>query len=243
VLLYLHGGGFVIGGLETHDSLCRQLALRSGGAVLALDYRLAPGAPLSGRGGRHLGRAALAGRAGAAALGLDGSAWPWAATAPAARWPPWRPACPRHRPAAGAATADHARHRRPCRHAVAPAVRQRLPARRGMPSLVLRPHIDHHHRSDWRFAPLLADDLDGVAPACVLLAECDPLVDEGLAYADRLRMPPACRWSWSWCAALTHDFIKMGRALKEAGQAQQAAADACALPGQALRNEHHEPNP
>ena len=29
-MLYLHGGGFVIGGLETHDSLCRQLALRSG---------------------------------------------------------------------------------------------------------------------------------------------------------------------------------------------------------------------
>ena len=42
VMLYLHGGGFVIGNLETHDSLCRQLALRSGGAVLALDYRLAP---------------------------------------------------------------------------------------------------------------------------------------------------------------------------------------------------------
>ncbi|MFY9510941.1 MAG: alpha/beta hydrolase fold domain-containing protein, partial [Rubrivivax sp.] len=42
LLLYLHGGGFVIGSLETHDSLCRQLALRSGGAVVALDYRLAP---------------------------------------------------------------------------------------------------------------------------------------------------------------------------------------------------------
>jgi acetyl esterase len=41
-LLYLHGGGFTIGGLETHDSLCRQLALRSGAAVVALDYRLAP---------------------------------------------------------------------------------------------------------------------------------------------------------------------------------------------------------
>ena len=42
VTLYLHGGGFTIGNLETHDSLCRQLALRSGAAVLALDYRLAP---------------------------------------------------------------------------------------------------------------------------------------------------------------------------------------------------------
>ena len=42
VLLYLHGGGFTIGGLGTHDSLCRQLAVRSGAAVLSLDYRLAP---------------------------------------------------------------------------------------------------------------------------------------------------------------------------------------------------------
>ncbi len=42
VLLYLHGGGFVIGSLQTHDSLCRQLARRSGAAVVALDYRLAP---------------------------------------------------------------------------------------------------------------------------------------------------------------------------------------------------------
>src|SRR5574337_1949786 len=41
-MLYLHGGGFVVGSLETHDSLCRQLARRSGGAVVALDYRLAP---------------------------------------------------------------------------------------------------------------------------------------------------------------------------------------------------------
>ena len=39
---YLHGGGFTIGSIDTHDSLCRQLALRSGVAVLSLNYRLAP---------------------------------------------------------------------------------------------------------------------------------------------------------------------------------------------------------
>jgi hypothetical protein len=136
---------------------------------------------------RHLGRAALAGRQGAQRLGLDGSGWPSAATAPAARWPRWRDPRPRHRPAAGAAAADHARHRGTCRHAVAPAVRQRLPARRRAIEWFFDHYIDRHHRSDWRFAPLKADDLDGVAPACLLLAECDPLVDEGLAYADRLR--------------------------------------------------------
>ena len=41
-LLFLHGGGFVLGGLESHDNICRHLAAASGASVLALDYRLAP---------------------------------------------------------------------------------------------------------------------------------------------------------------------------------------------------------
>ena len=42
LLLYLHGGGFTIGSIATHDILCRELARLSGCAVLSLDYRLAP---------------------------------------------------------------------------------------------------------------------------------------------------------------------------------------------------------
>ena len=42
LVLFLHGGGFVIGDLDTHDRACRRLAARSGAAVLALDYRRAP---------------------------------------------------------------------------------------------------------------------------------------------------------------------------------------------------------
>ena len=41
-LLFLHGGGYVLGGLESHDSLCRSLALGTPCNVLAIDYRLAP---------------------------------------------------------------------------------------------------------------------------------------------------------------------------------------------------------
>ncbi|HEY7273082.1 MAG TPA: alpha/beta hydrolase, partial [Actinoplanes sp.] len=45
VLVYAHGGGWVMGDLETHDGLCRHLVRASGWSVLAVDYRLAPEAP------------------------------------------------------------------------------------------------------------------------------------------------------------------------------------------------------
>ena len=45
VLVFAHGGGWVMGDLETHDGLCRHLARASGWAVLAVDYRLAPESP------------------------------------------------------------------------------------------------------------------------------------------------------------------------------------------------------
>ena len=86
-------------------------------------------------------------------------------------------------------------------------------------------YIDHADRSDWRFAPLNAPDLDGVAPACVVLAECDPLVDEGVAYADRLRAAGVAV-ELELYRGVTHDFIKMARELDEAVAAQDAIAAA-----------------
>ena len=82
-------------------------------------------------------------------------------------------------------------------------------------------YIPPEYRHDWRFAPMEVDDLDGVAPACVVLAECDPLVDEGVGYADRLRAV-GVRVDLELFRGMTHDFIKMGRMIKEAGLAQDA---------------------
>ena len=71
VLVYAHGGGWVMGGLDTHDGLCRALVAASGWAVVAVDYRLAPQHPYPAA-VDDVGRALAWLRAGgAAALGLD----------------------------------------------------------------------------------------------------------------------------------------------------------------------------
>jgi acetyl esterase len=80
-------------------------------------------------------------------------------------------------------------------------------------------------REDWRFAPLRAPDVEGVAPAWVGLAECDPLVDEGIDYADKLRAAGVAV-DLEIYRGVTHEFIKMGRAIPEARQAHADAAAA-----------------
>lgn len=83
-------------------------------------------------------------------------------------------------------------------------------------------------RDDWRFAPLDAPDapdLEGVAPVWLGLAECDPLVDEGLMYADRLRAA-GVPVDLEIYRGMTHEFIKMGRVIDLALQAHADAARA-----------------
>ena len=225
VLLYLHGGGFVIGSLETHDSLCRQLAHRSGAAVLALDYRLAPEhrfptaaddawAALrwlvaeGGSLGLEVRRPAVGGDSAGGTLAAVCALRARDAGLPLALQLLITPGT--------AARTDSTSHRM-FGHGFL------------LDAATIAWFFDHYiappARHDWRFAPLEAPDVDGVAPACVILAECDPVVDEGLAYAGRLRAA-GVPVQLALYRGLTHDFIKMGRALHEAGEAQQAAADA-----------------
>jgi len=227
VLLYLHGGGFTIGNLETHDSLCRQFALRSGAAVIALDYRLAP---------EHrfptavddcwAALQAVAQPAAAARLGLDTTRLAVggdsaggtlaAVCALMARDAGLKLALQVLITPGTIAHADTPSHTRFAhgflldRQAVA---------------WFFDNYIDVADRTDWRFAPALAPEHEGVAPACLVIAECDPLVDEGVAYGDILRAAGVAVDLEIW-RGMTHDFIKMGRMLPEAAQAQQAIADA-----------------
>jgi acetyl esterase len=86
-------------------------------------------------------------------------------------------------------------------------------------------YIDEAQRSDWRFAPFNADDVEGVAPAWIGLAECDPVVDDGIQYADKLRLA-GVPVDLEIYRGVIHEFVKMGRAIPEAVQAHADAAAA-----------------
>ena len=79
--------------------------------------------------------------------------------------------------------------------------------------------------ADWRFAPLHADDVSGVAPLWLGLAECDPIVDDSLLWADKLRAAGVAV-EVELYHGVVHEFIKLGRIMPEAQQALQDAAQA-----------------
>lgn len=225
VLLYFHGGGFTIGSLETHDSLCRQLALRSGCAVIALDYRLAP---------EHRFPAAVDDcfavmkwlPDAAQSLGLDGTrlavggdsaGGTLAAVCALQARDLGQPLALQLLITPGTtAHADTASHK---------LFSQGFLLDASSIQWFFDHYIDYHHRKDWRFAPLLAPDHADLAPAALILAECDPLVDEGVAYGDLLRSQ-GVPVQLELYRGVTHDFIKMGRTIPEALLALDACADA-----------------
>jgi acetyl esterase len=232
-LLYFHGGGFTIGSVDTHDILCRELSRLAGCAVVSVDYRLAP---------HHRFPVAV------------NDAWDslqWLASHGAALHVDTARIAVGGDSAGGTLAAVCAIMARDARLPVAlqllfypgTAAWNDAPSQqRYAEGLVLgRAHIDWFFaqyiapadREDWRFAPLNAPDVEGVAPAWLGLAECDPLVDDGVAYADKLRLA-GVPVELEIYRGVTHEFIKMGRAIP---QARQAHADAARALAQALQSE------
>ncbi len=191
VLVYLHGGGFVIGSLETHDALCRSLANAAECAVLSVDYRLAPEHPFPAavedayaavewiaEHGEHVGvdtdRIAVGGDSAGANLSAavtlmtqdrDGPDLAHQALIyPAVNSPDVGPEFESYEENAEGYFLET----------------------ESMQWFVERYVQDEIHLRNEYFAPLLADDLSGVPPASIVTAEFDPLRDEGYAYADRL---------------------------------------------------------
>ncbi len=225
-LVYFHGGGFTIGSIATHDILCRQLASLSGCAVVSVGYRLAPEHLFptavydawDALQWLHRQCAGLQLDAKRIAVGGDSAGGTLAAVcAIFARDAGLKLALQLLFYPGTAAHADTASHRR---FASGFVIDQELIAW----------FFDHYLRSpadreDWRFAPLNAPDVEGVAPAWIGLAECDPLVDEGVAYADKLRAA-GVPVDLEIYRGVTHEFIKMGRVIPEALLAHADAARA-----------------
>lgn len=226
VLLYLHGGGFTIGSVATHDTLCRELVFQAGCAVVSLDYRLAP---------EHKFPTAINDAWDALqwlhqqgqTLGLDSSCM---AVGGDSAGGTLAAACALLARDAGLplqlqlliypGTCAHQDTDSHLRYATGLVLE-----REGIHWFFNHYVRDAADREDWRFAPLLAPDVEGVAPAFFCLAELDPLVDEGVQYADMLRMADV-PVELEIYKGVTHEFVKMGRAIAEARQAHADMAAA-----------------
>jgi acetyl esterase len=188
LLVYFHGGGFVIGSLESYDKLCRVLANRAGCLVASVDYRLAPEHKFPAAPDDCIAAlrwlAAHAGEIGAApariAVGGDSAGGNLAAvTALQAR-----DGGPKLAFQLLVYPCTGARQDEPSHFAFAEKL---LLTRNNVLWFYEQYVAEEADRSDWRLAPLLAPDLAGLPPALVIVAGYDPLRDEGIAYAERLK--------------------------------------------------------
>ncbi|RYF42813.1 MAG: alpha/beta hydrolase [Comamonadaceae bacterium] len=225
VLLFFHGGGWVIGDLDSHDTLCRELANSAGCAVAAVDYRLAPehrfpaaaDDALDALRWVHANAGDLALDAARMAVGGDSAGGNLAAvTALAARdagdlplvfqllvYPvtDMRQATPSYtsRGEGYSLSAENMRYFRA----------QYL--------------ANAAESAGWRGSPALHEDLGGLPPAFVLTAGHDPLRDEGLHYAQRLT--EAGNQATLVCfERQMHGFLLLGRVIDEANVAVQLCA-------------------
>lgn len=220
VLVYFHGGGWVIGDLDTHDVLCRGLANGAGCAVVAVDYRMGP---------EHRFPAAVDDALAAtrwvhdhaASLGLDAQRLAVGGDSAGGNL--------------AAVVTIAARDTGDLPIAFQLLIYPATDMRRGQPShstngegyLLTRDTLayfhDHYiddarHDLDWRASPLLHTDLSRLPPALVLTAGYDPLRDEGLDYANALAAA-GNRSSHVCFERQIHGFLPMGRVLDEANTA------------------------
>ena len=221
-LVWLHGGGWVIGSLDSHDPLCRALAARSGCSVVAVDYRLAPEHPhpaalddawaVTQWATKTFERVALGGDSAGAHL--------------------------------AAVVARRARDRQIqvelqvlvvpvtdysfgtlSHHENASGYGLERETMEWFWSLYVR---DRASANDPDVSPLRALDLEDVPPALVLTAEYDPLRDEGEAYAARLR-DAGIPVEHSRYTGMVHGFLRMPAVLDRSRDAIDHVARAVRL--------------
>lgn len=189
VLLYIHGGGWTVGNLDTHDPQCRRFANQVGCMVISVEYRLAP---------EHRFPAAVEDVLTAA---------DWLATEADAIGADRLRVAVAGDSSGGTLTAtlcQQLRERTDIRVCLQAMIYPGTDLRMGTPSYVrlgdgyfltaakMRWFVDQYLRSpadagNPLASPILADSVAGLPPALLITAGLDPLLDEGLAYGERLR--------------------------------------------------------
>jgi acetyl esterase len=212
-IVYFHGGGFVLGNLDSHDDICAELCAGTGFDVVAPDYRLAP---------EHLHPAAFDDCC---------ATFDWASAISA------RPIVLCGESAGGnlAAAVAHARRRR----VGGPAGQVLIyPSLGG--DMTMRSYEEHadapmlstrdvlfyrdvrfgpgHYRADPTTAPLADTEFAGLPPTVIVTAQCDPLSSDGEAYRDRVVAADG-RAAWREEAGLVHSFLRGRRMSRRAAQA------------------------
>lgn len=201
-ILYFHGGGFVLGGLESHDDICAETCARTGFQVLAVDYRLAP---------EHAHPAAFEDAC---------SAFEWISRTAG------KPVVLMGESAGGNLAACLAHH---ARSLPRPPIGQVLvypslcgPGKGG--SRVTHAHApllaeadldvylrlrtnDNPDYSDPRLIPYADPDFSGLPPTIVFTAECDPLSSDGDLYCARVRAEGG-QAAWVEEKGLVHGYFR-----------------------------------
>jgi acetyl esterase len=216
-LIYYHGGGWLLGDLDSHDGACRRFANLARCRVVSVDYRMAPEHkfPASVDDSAAATRWAITNAddlcidASRVAVGGDSAGGNLAAVmALMAR--------------------DGALPPLAFQLLIYPATDMMMTTvssrtvTEGVPltSATMRWFINHYMRGrdderDWRASPLRAADLSGTAQALVLTCAYDPLCDEGIAYARRLERE-GVRVTHLHFSDQTHGFMSMGRIIRAA---------------------------
>ncbi|HLL27478.1 MAG TPA: alpha/beta hydrolase [Xanthobacteraceae bacterium] len=226
-LVYFHGGGFVIGNLDTHDGFLRMLANASGCRVISIDYRLAP---------EHKFPAAIEDAYAAtkwvadhaATLGIDPNRLAVGGDSAGGNLAALvcqlakKAGTPKIALQVLFCAATDVAGETESHHAFAEGYFLDQKSIRWFMQQYLPP-------GDVRASPLRADDLAGLPPAHIHTAEFDPLRDEGKAYADRLKRSGG-NVQYTCHTGMIHHFYGMAHAIpyarvavKDAGAAIKAA--------------------
>jgi acetyl esterase len=224
-VVFFHGGGFVLGSLDSHDRCCRALASKARVVVVSVDYRLAP----ESRFPAAVDDAVAATRwvlANAESLGIDPAAVAVAGDSAGGTL--------------AAVVAQLLRGEQRCLAfqlliypltVVRGGTRSREYFREGyfLSGRAIDWYVSNYipdasQHTDPRASPILARDLSGLPPALVLTAGFDPLRDEGRAYAEKMRAAgvPATHV----CAeGSIHGFFNASGSLRESARMLDLAAD------------------